>query len=87
VFLIKVDQSFSVAVRPEVMAAPRQIGAQLEVIVNLAIEDDLDGIVLVRDGLMTARQIDNAQPPDAEADSRFLEKALVIRPSMFQRAG
>ena len=54
------NECFGVALCGQAMTALLQIGAQLEVIVNLAVEDDMDGAVFVGDGLMTAGEIDDA---------------------------
>src|SRR5438874_12747607 len=45
--LVKVDEDLGVAVGAEAVAAGRQAGAELLVVVDLAVEDHLDGSVQV----------------------------------------
>jgi hypothetical protein len=86
VLLVEMDERLGVAVGAEAVPTCAQLGAQLDIIVNLAIEDDVDRSILVRNRLMAAGQIDNAQPADRETDSGFLEVAFVVRAAMPERA-
>ena len=64
------DDDFGVRVGAERVTAREQFGADLGEVVNLAVEDDLDRAVLVRERLIARGQIDDAQAPMAEADAR-----------------
>ena len=64
------------------MAALLELGAQLEVVVDLTVEHDPDGAILVVNGLMAACQIDDAQAPHAQADARLDMNPFVVRPTM-----
>ena len=55
------------------------------VIVDLAVEHDQDVAVLVRDRLVPAGQVDDAEPPHAEADPALDERAPVVRAAMADR--
>src|SRR5262245_43811549 len=46
-FLIEMDEDFGIAVSLEAMAAGLEVGAERLIVVDLAVEDDLDGTVLV----------------------------------------
>ena len=61
------------------MAAANQRGAQLAIIVNLAIKDHPHGSVFVRDRLPAHGQIDDAEPPHAHTHSPVDPVALIIR--------
>ena len=71
----------------EDVAAPRRAaGPELPVVVDLAVEDDPDRSVLVRHRLLAVLEIDDAQPPHAEADALAEIDALVVGPAMHHRA-
>ena len=57
--LVKVDDHFGVALSAETMAAGLQPGAELLIVVDLAVKDDLDGAVFVADRLVAAGQVDD----------------------------
>jgi hypothetical protein len=59
---------FGVARRAESVPAPFEHRPQLEVVVDLAVLDDLDRAVLVSDRLVTARDVDDGEPARAERD-------------------
>jgi hypothetical protein len=58
--------SVSLAVR-NVWPACLELAPQVAVVVDLAVEDDPDGAILVADRLLAVVEIDDAQPPHAEA--------------------
>ncbi len=53
-----------IAMRGEGVSAAAQLLAQLAVVVDLAIEDNCDGAVLVVNGLVAGLQVDDSQPLD-----------------------
>jgi hypothetical protein len=79
------QNSFGVAMGPELVAARQEIRTEIAVIINFAVERDPDGLVLIGDGLVTARQIDDAQAAVSQAHGSIQVKALIIRPSMRHR--
>src|SRR5580704_16029791 len=56
--------------------------SQLPVVVDLAVEYNPDGIVLIGHGLVTGAQINDAQPTHCEAYVPIQVKTLVIGPTM-----
>ena len=52
--------------------------AHLLEVVDLTVENDLQGLVLVCDRLRAAREVDDAQPPHADAHALLDEEAVVI---------
>ena len=64
------------------VAARDELLAQGEMVVDLAIEHDPERAVFVRNRLMPARHIDNAEPPHADADCAIRIKAFVVGTAM-----
>src|SRR5438046_10339100 len=67
------------------MAAADQVATHFVMIVDLAVEDDLDRPVLVPDRLLPAGDIDDREPTHAERDLRGDEIPAVVGPSMEDR--
>ena len=79
------DDHFGVGVGAKDVAALLELGAQLLEVVDFAVEDDPDRLVGIGHRLMAAGEIDDRQPPEAEADRTLHEVALVIRAAMGDR--
>jgi hypothetical protein len=62
-----------------------QPGAQLTVVVDLAIEHDRDGAILVEDGLVAGGQVDDPESLDPKADARRDVQTTGVRPAVLQR--
>ena len=56
--------------------------AQGRMIIDFAVEDDPDILLLVGQRLMPGLDVDNAQPPHGQAEVFFDEIPFVIRPAM-----
>ncbi len=76
------NERLGVAVRLEAMPSRDQVTSQFLIAVDFAVENDPDGAVFVRDWLMTGIEVDDAEPPHAEAAWPVDMEALVIRPAM-----
>ena len=92
VILVQVDDHLGVGVRCEAMAALHEIRAQLAVVVDLAVLDDLERAVFVADRLIARVQVDDRQPAKAEADSAPVlvfgdVESLVVRSSVLEHSG
>ena len=74
----------SVAVGSELPVA--ELRAEIQVIVNLAVEDDPYGAIGIGHRLVTACEIDDAQTchPKGKAARRILVLAAIIRPAVDQ---
>ena len=79
------QNGFGVAVRPELMAPRQEVRAQIAIVIDFTVEGNPDGLVLVGDGLVAARQINDAQAPVPQAQRAVQVKALVVRPTMRHR--
>ncbi len=86
IFFVQMDDGFRVAARAVAVPVGLQPSPQFSVIVNLAVEDDPDIMILVGQRLVAAFHVDNAQPPHGQADIFFDEEALVIGPAMHDAA-
>ncbi len=80
--LPRVDDHLGVALRPENVSERHELGDQLLEVVDLAVEDDDDGAVLVVERLLAGREIDDRESPMAEADSRFDVQPAPVRAAM-----
>ncbi len=76
--LVGVDDDLGVAVRAERVAGGLKLSAQLAIVVDLAVIDEPDGLVLVGHGLMATLTVDDAETTMAETDGRGLEGAGVV---------
>ena len=78
--------SVSLLVR-NVMAVRVELRSHLGEVVDLAVEDDPDRAVLVAERLIAGRQIDDAEPPVAEADAGADVEAVRVGAAMRDRRG
>ena len=62
VLLVEMQDDFDVAVSAERVPGLEELRAQLAVVVDLAVADDPESFVFVRDGLMAAGEVDDRQP-------------------------
>ena len=76
------NDRFGVRVSGEFMAARFQILAQLGIIVNFAVEHHPELAVFIRERLMPAGQIDDAQAAETQAQASVDENAFIIRAAM-----
>ena len=83
-FLVEVGDHLGVALGHEAMAAPLEAGAQLGVVVDLAVEDHRDRAILVVDRLIARREVDHPQALDAEPDARRDVHASSVRTAMLE---
>src|SRR5262245_27677920 len=59
-----------------------ELGTEARVVVDLTVVGDPHGLVLVRHGLVSGRDVDDAEPPMAEADRPVEPEAFAVRSSM-----
>src|SRR5712691_7689542 len=77
--LVQVNDHLSVSAGVEAVATSFQRRAQLWEVVDLPIEDDPNSSVLVVDGLMPRRQIDDTQPAHAQRGTPLSVDSFVVR--------
>ena len=78
VLLVEVHEHFGVALGGEPVAASLELGPKLAVVVDLAVLDDPDRLVLVADRLIAAREIDDGQASRSEADVAVDVRATAV---------
>src|SRR5213594_3486271 len=83
--LVEVDDGLRITPRPKAMPAGDQVAPQVMVIVDLPIEDDLNGAILVGDRLLPAGDVDDRQPAHAERHLGGDEVAAVVRAAVDNR--
>ena len=85
---VAVDQHLGVALAAEEMALGDQLGAEIEVIVDFAIEGDVNGAVLVAHRLRAeGREVDDREPPMPERDRAVGEEAAAVGAAMSDHGG
>ena len=80
-----VHQHFAVAACDKVMAGGDKFATQGAEIVNLTVEDHRNRAVGRDQGLLTAFDIDDRQPPEAEGHRAIEITAVGVRPAMNER--
>src|SRR5439155_692242 len=83
--LVEMDDGLGITPRPKAMPAGDQVAPQVMVIVDLPIEDDLNGAILVGDRLLPAGDVDDRQPAHAERHLGGDEVAAVVRAAVDDR--
>jgi len=63
-----VDKDFGVAARPKAMAPALQLGPEFAVVVNLAVENDLNAAVFVANWLASPGEVNDGEPAVYEPD-------------------
>src|ERR1700738_4123200 len=79
IFFIEFDDCLGVASRGVAVATTFQIGADRRVIIDLAVEDDPNGSILVRHRLMSTAQVDNTEAPETEGNGTIQVVPGVVR--------
>ncbi len=82
---VEVNDRLGVALRAEAVPAADQVTTQLVVVVDLAVEDDLNRAVFVSDRLLPPGYIDDGEPAHTEGYVWGDEIAAVVRTSMDDR--
>src|SRR5689334_19713243 len=77
----------AVALRRKRVALREQRLPELDEIVDLSIEHQRERPVFVKERLVAAGDVDDAQPPHSEADALAQKKTGVVRPAMAESAG
>ena len=85
VLLVEMDEHLGVAVGAEAVALRLQLGAELPVVVELAVLDDDDAAVLVRDRLVAGLEVDDRQPAGGETDGAVDVDAARVGPAVDER--
>src|SRR5262249_55396487 len=81
-FLVAMHNHFGIAPGRELMTAGDELTTKLSVVVDLAVEHRPDRLILVVDRLMSASQVDDAQPTHAQADAGLQPVTGVIWSTM-----
>jgi hypothetical protein len=76
------DNDFRISLRLESVTLADEKHPQFPEVVNLTIEDDPDGAVLIREWLVTSAEIDDREPPVSQAHARSPVESLIIGASM-----
>src|SRR6185369_9052477 len=80
--IVGVDDGFGVAVRVERVAQLFEFLAQLEIVVDLAVEDDPRAAIRVVNGLLAAFEIDDREAAHREAGGTVNVEAVFVGSAM-----
>jgi hypothetical protein len=61
------------------MAGGKKVLTELDMVVNLAVTDNRNGFIFVRDGLVSAFNVDNAQAPHPKANALPYTETFAVR--------
>jgi hypothetical protein len=86
VLLVEMKDGFGVALGAIAVTTRFKIGAQVAVVVNFSVVNDPKAFVLVRNGLVTCLEVNDAEPPHRQSDVPFHKKAVIVRPTMLDSA-
>src|SRR6516162_3984427 len=84
--LVRVHNRFRIGCGVEAVAGLFELPAQLAIVVNLAVEDDPHGPILVVDRLVACGQVNDAQPAHPYAAALADERPLIVRTTMRDRS-
>src|SRR6266540_7053143 len=76
--LVQVNDDFSVGTAVKCVAPLEQLLRKRAAVVDLPIEDDLKGSVLIVDRLLSGLEIDDAEPSHAEAHASVEKEPLIV---------
>ena len=78
VFLVEMEDHFGVRVGSEPVPGGLEAGTQVEGVVNLPVEDDPDGVVLVRHRLLATGEVDYGKALHADGDTVIDERSILV---------
>jgi hypothetical protein len=82
VFFVEVNQDFGVGVRAENVTASFEAATQFLIVINFAVEDNVDGFVFVGQWLSAAFEIDDRQTAMDKTDAASSKSAFTVRSAM-----
>ena len=85
ILLVQVDERLRITARRELVPITQQAILQRAIVVDLAVEDDVDGPFLVSDRLVAAAHVDDAESTHAERHATVHVVARVIGTAMADR--
>ena len=83
--LVEMDDHFGVRARREAVAAGLEALAQEPMVVDLAVENDADVPLLVEDGRIARREVDDPEPPHPEAAPSVEVMSFAVGTTMEER--
>src|SRR5262249_27899474 len=82
--LVRVDDHLGVRAGAEVVAAVLELVAELDVVVDLAVRDHRERLILGEDGLAAALEIDDRQAAHPRGEPALVEVPFAVRASVAQ---
>ena len=82
VLFVKMQDDFGVRCRAKLVAAFKLL-AQLAIVVDFTVEGNPESAVFIRNRLVPAGKVDDAQPPVGNAEFSVQIETFVVRPAEF----
>src|ERR1700722_20194331 len=88
-FLVQMQRNLAVRTRSKQMSAPLQFASLAFEVIELAVDDDVNPLVLVRDRLIAGGEVNDAQPCMTEPDALVGRRpnALAVRTAVVKGFG
>src|SRR2546425_9607313 len=83
--VVGVNDSFRIAVGIELVAELFELLAQLAIVVDLAVENNPGGAVLIMNRLLSVREIDDREPPHRQSHPIAEIETVIVRTTMTNR--
>src|SRR5436189_4278817 len=77
-----VNDGFSITVGIKLVTELFELGAQLAIVVNLAVENNPRGAILIVNRLVAALEIDDRQATHCQTDALTKIEAVIVRPTV-----
>lgn len=84
---VEVDDGLGIAFGAKLVAGAFESSAEFAVIVDFAIEDDLDGSIFIGEGLVSGFEIDNRESAEAKGDTGVDTTGEIVAPIVQVGAG
>ena len=84
---IEMNDGFGIRLGAQPVAATEKVLAQVAVVIDLAVKSDPDGAVLIRDRLVAAGKVNNAQATVSETHRPIHVEAFIVGTTVSQGPG
>jgi hypothetical protein len=78
VVFVEVQRDLAVGFRPEAMTTCLEVAAHALEVVELAVDDDVDRAVFIRDWLVAGREVDDRQSRVAECGASIIRHPVLL---------
>jgi hypothetical protein len=83
--LIEMDQDFNIGLRAKAVSLCNHFISELAMIEDLAVTNQKDGLILIRQRLVASKQVNDTQPPETESNTIIDKISAIVRATMRKR--